>query len=536
MARPVCTRAIAPNIPCICPVCSAGARVAAQMLAIIAGIVAVGELLRAAWRWLVPVLALLLLSSCVTSRPPITTPPGIPHWDLDVQVSGESGGIAGAEVVIADSHNKGKGGTADASGHLVLHQLEQAGFTICAKAEGYTGGCGPVTLIGKDSIEIQLTKVAPVNTLKGRLRTASGGFVNDVGPVRLVGISEFDLVWQALTGHQDIVRARLDKAKAANLTFVRVLGMASILFHLTPDDPGYDAAVAYVLAQAASRGLYVEFVIFADAQILYPSESVRQALLARVVKAHNGPGVLWAVANEAFKNGWQEADDPKILALAETLAGLVGHRDFVISDPVDGDNPDVSAQTLQRSITIARHTNIVVIHDSRKGGSAPSDGRWRRWVAHLESFADLVSQVKSAVGHDVSGIHEEPMGAASVCTATRECDGDAMLAGTLTGVFSGIATLYHYIAIQDPATPGLDNIGAVLARVPVSGHYLNDCIGDSPSCGFSGWDKVRWWITGNSAVGIAYGATPGAIKYRGGWHETGTLYSGPHARVIQVAR
>jgi hypothetical protein len=488
-----------------------------------------------------PLVLLALLVGCVTfpSRPETPGPgPGPAKGQtIHAQLVEADGGapIYEATVTIQDGPNQGRTGTTNAFGQVFLDDLKApAGQTVCGEKEGYEKACEGVTLVTSTNVTLRLVKVPPpkpVAKLAGRIRVEQGRFRNDAGWWQWLGISEFDLLHLAQTGRRWEVEQRLDNAAAHRLTNVRVLAMASIMFRLTPDDPGYGDSLTWLLEQAAARGLYIEFVFFADAQILYPRDADRERILrylAGRVRAEHG--VIPSLANEAFKNGWAEADDPKLLALADLAASILGHRDFIISDPQDGDNVDASLETMEKSVRIARHANIVALHSSRMGGSQPDGARLRRWVDHLEGFVDLLQYVSSAVKRQVAGVHNEPMGQASRCLDNRECDGEVSLAGALTALKAGAGYTYHRIAAHDPATPGLDLIGQIAPLLPPGPEcqYQNDSIGDSATRGFTWRGKVRSWVCGSRGFVLAYGLDgTGSVTWANRWQPARVIYQSP---------
>lgn len=469
-------------------------------------------------------------------RPP-QPPPGVPSWTLTLTSE-----PSGAVITAVD------GPTRDLCTTPCTVTLPQQGFTVRAHKDGFTDPAWqPVTLTANRTVAFMLTASGPPPAkLAGRIRVSNARLVNDAGFVDWYGVSEFELLHLALTGNRAAVLARLDEDVKYQHSNVRVFGSASILFHLTPDDPGYDQALAWFLEQTAARALYVEFVVFCDAQILYPHDADRERVLRHLLTTFRAQqGIVWSLVNEAAFNGWTEADDPKLLALAEITAGILGHRDFIVSDPKDGDDPDASAGTIAKSITIARHANLLALHPSRKGGAAPVDGRYRRWIDHLEGATDLLAKVRQATGRDILVVLNEPMGHASQRFVPipgrppyeREYEADAAIAAYLTAKIAGLPYTYHRIAFQDAGTPGREEIATIVGRVPVDGQYLNDSWAGSPSHGFTGWGKVRWRVHGNHAVGMAVGITKGAITFANGFTRSGApVLDRAHVQLLEAVR
>lgn len=333
-------------------------------------------------------------------------------------------------------------------------------------------------------------------------------------------------------------------------TVVRVFLRAKNLFDLHHEQAGYWAAVQRCLLLGAEYGVYVQLVIFCDAQeefVLTAEERAsldermrkllarqrRRAYFDEVLRTVDSWGatldvILWSLSNEPYQNGFSGPLDPELLEYAEDLAHFLSHRDFIIGDARDGDDPDASKETLAESQEIAKRCNIVVLHSSRKGDANPEPGnRLRRWIDHLEGFYDIVLECRK-INPRVVGYHEEAMGHASVKEVPlpngrvyqREYDPQCALAGALTSESAGIAYCYHRIATQDAGTPGLDLIARALATYPVGWHYLNDSWAGSPSHGFT-WKagKVRHYVSpdGTEARTLAYGEVKGDVTWANGF-------------------
>lgn len=513
-------------------------------------------------------LALLASVACLTtpSRPEIPAPNPGPRpptgLTLHVQVVDVDGPpVADAKVEIQDGPNAGNGGITNDRGQVFLTDLQMAGQTVCAEREGYERGCAPAKLHTDDqpprpkssNVTIQLQKVKPPAPVRqpiaGRVRVVDGRLQTDRGWWNPLGLADFDLVHLARTGRRAIVLERLDKAEAAKVGVVRVFASAKNLFHLTPDMAGFEDAWRFVQTEANARGIYVLLVILPDAAHLYPSEAERERILRKVL-AQIGPGVIVQLQNEPWNshNGYGSADDPKLLRLAGITAQILGHRDFIIGDPKDGDNLDASAETIAEAKVLARHSNLLALHSSRKGGAnVGADGRLRRWVDHLEGFFDVVSAASTSAGRKVFGVHDEAMGHAAIQFVPlpnggryeREWDPDVAIAAGMTARLSGLLYVYHRIAQQNDGTPGLEQLGALIAQIPAGPEcsYRNDSWTGAPSRGFTWNQKVRWYVCGNRAWGLAYGLDrAGTINFVDGWHVVKTLYESPADETGAFAR
>jgi len=348
--------------------------------------------------------------------------------------------------------------------------------------------------------------------VSGRMIVDSRRFRDDNGWFPWRGISDFAVVALLLQGREAEVVARFDVYAAAQRTVVRIMGMLghsswqALGLAFSPDSPQYWDALDRVVTLANSRGLRVELCCFADAQVVVPDANRRREWMRRFAAfIRERPGVIPQVANEPFKNGWSEADDPALLELAEILAGELGHRDFSIGDPMDGDDADASAETTAKLVTLATRANISVLHSSRKEDA----DRYRRWVDHLEGITDVLAKLRAGVAF----VHDEPMGAGPVrAHGTRDIDPDAFVAAQMTAACCGLGYTYHWRPEEGVAVEQLPGLlsSAFLADVPCSPdwRYLNDSWAGSPTRGvrtIGKPGKIRSLVNGNRAWTLAYG-------------------------------
>lgn len=381
-------------------------------------------------------------------------------------------------------------------------------------------------------------------SISGRVRVQDRRFLNDAGWFSFRGVSDLAAGGYVLSDREGDVLYRLDAyASRGKRNVVRCLGMlgaspwvnAGLAF--SPSHPKYEWMREEIVSEANARGIYVNWCLFADAQIVVPDHNDRKTLVrefAAFCREH--PGVIPGIANEAFKNGWTSAVDPALIELAALFAEDVGHSDFSISDPGDGTDQDSSADTTAQLVTLSQHSNIVVLHPNRDYGT---DQRWRRWCDHLEGMTDVMGQLAHGVAYQV----EEPIGAAPQdIPGRRDSDPDALAAGPFISALCGFGGYtYHKIdsEIAVDALPGFYEPADVLARIPCSPdwRYFNDGWAGSPTEGIT-WvgkeGKMRHLVRGNQAWSIAYGeADYDSVKWRTGWVPR-VEYSGPRIRVWSV--
>src|SRR5262245_14022788 len=377
------------------------------------------------------------------------------------------------------------------------------------------------------------------SVVAGRVRAIQRHFQNDAGWFAWRAISDLPGIGYVLNGGREAQLVdRLDAYAAANRTIVRMCAMLdwSPPDAFSPRTPGYWDALDHVYDLTLERGLYLELCCFADAQRIVPDASERTAWMTQFgnwIKPREG--VIAQVANEPFKNGWSEADDPQLLALGDQLASLLGHYDFSIGDPVDGDNVDASAETNRRLITLSEHSRIVVMHPDRGSHGDPS--RWRRWVDHLEGFYDVLDLLTP----DTALVFDEPMGAGlQYQDGRRDNDPDAFVGAQMVALAVGCGYTYHWMqgeGLDARTLPGI--AGDLLPAVPVSPEwdYYNDSWSGAPTEGIT-WvgatGKLRNLVRGNQAWTVAYGEGDwNSVRWRSGWTPT-CVYLGPRACVWTV--
>ena len=355
----------------------------------------------------------------------------------------------------------------------------------------------------------------PLRVEAARLRAGSAW-------VHWQGISEFSAIHLCRTGQESELIRRLDRAAAAKRNGIRVLMMkapqtnstpAWNAFDLSPTMPGYRDAFDRTVTLASERGLYLETVLFADAQIVMPDPNARRAYTAMAAEwCRQYPTVLPQIANEPYKNGWDSSTDPALLQLAAMFEADYG-RPFSIGDPPDVVTDPPTGNPLHDDLAkLAGQSSVLVLHPDRS-----SSGQWARWVDHLKGFEEVYDNP-----HGDYRIHDETMGAASVTTGSRDSRPDAHLAASLVCAVMGIGFTYHYVSETDDSTPGLD-LCALQAKIPASPNFrfYNANPSGPVVTTFSGPDKVRCCSDGAGAWAVAYGY-PGdwKINWMEGWKPT----------------
>jgi hypothetical protein len=159
---------------------------------------------------------------------------------------------------------------------------------------------------------------------RGPVRLDGRALADNGGPWLPLGASLFWALW----GEQhdpERLDANLAWLAERGVDYVRVLGMVGADSwsdrRVDPRAPDYWETVDRLFARLARHGLRVEVTIFADAQVMMPRRTDRQAFVDRwaaYAEANRARVVLLEVANEYRQNGLEDVDE--LRALARRLA------------------------------------------------------------------------------------------------------------------------------------------------------------------------------------------------------------------------
>lgn len=318
-------------------------------------------------------------------------------------------------------------------------------------------------------------------------------------------------------GRIDELRRLYDRAAAARCNGVRLFGNWYFGgFGLAPysvKDADWYAWARVAVDEAAARGLYVKMTYGTDWQVLVPDPAERIRLVERF--AHwttTEPTLTVAIANEARKNGWWEADDPSLLDLVRRFKAINPTTPLGASDPLDSgaEGQDNDAYNAMQRAIARSGVDFLLVHPHRKPRFD--------WVNHLYGAA----QTPAAVGFPGICWIEEPMGGSSVDRpGYRDRSMVAHVAAACVGAMVGAYTYMHR-PLENDGCPGLLE-SAIAADIPGSPDYrfYNSSHAGSPVASFSGFagGKCRTISNGSDGWAVAYGETDGAITYASGWTE-----------------
>ncbi len=189
----------------------------------------------------------------------------------------------------------------------------------------------------------QNTALAPT-----RLHTDGPIFRTEDGlPWRWHGVTAFMLLKQHLDG-QDVTPF-LNFAAGVGANLVRILGMASNLLPLRPQDYGdrFWTGLTSFVDLCAAQHFFVEYTVFADAQIVMPDNASQQAHWAKAIAAiRDKPNVVVELANEYSKNGVDPSKfaRPGAPVVASRGSGCGGDLPFVPAWDFLTDHPERKAE------------------------------------------------------------------------------------------------------------------------------------------------------------------------------------------------
>lgn len=321
-------------------------------------------------------------------------------------------------------------------------------------------------------------------------------------------MSCFLAIWLFQTGQLYELRRQLQRAKDARCNGIRIFGMLDWpAVKFSPRDETYWTALTTVVDEAATYGLYVSWCFFCDAQRIVPNTDERRNwadAAGSFLTSHST--VFFRLANEARKNGWGEADDPELLALARHVKAVSPQTIVSVSDPIDPDRKEDVAQYNERQRRIATVADHLVVHPSRMDDHA----EWARWVNHLKNLSDTQALIEKQTWAD------EPMGMASQrIEGRRDNRATAHIAAQLVGAMVGGYTVMHR-SDEDDATPGLME-GAIAADIPGSPDYkfYNAGTPGAPVGAFNGYDKIRCMWNGQHGYAVGHGWQMGNVEFHG---------------------
>ena len=244
------------------------------------------------------------------------------------------------------------------------------------------------------------------------LRVSGTRFITPGGtPFDWRGITAFRLVEMVAHGQERDADGYLAWAASKELTLVRVLSMADVLFTLTPADGQH--ALPRLLDMAQKHGLYVEVVALADTATIRVDIPRHVKAIGAIAGAH--PNALLEIANEPVHP--TQAKAVHDAGYVKSLADLVPPEVPVSLGALDsGDAFGAGA--------------YVTWHAPRTRGD---------WPAQIARGTALVAKFKKPV------VNDEPMGAADTALpGRRDNDPARFRAAAAASRRAGLGATFHY--------------------------------------------------------------------------------------------
>jgi hypothetical protein len=248
---------------------------------------------------------------------------------------------------------------------------------------------------------------------EGQLRIAGSRFLQPDGtPFDWRGITAFRLVELVARGKDTEADAYLAWAASKNVTVVRVLAMADVLFKLSPADG--QRALPRLLELAQKRGLYVEVVALVDTATIKVDPPGQIKAIGEICARY--PNALLELANE-----------PVHATQAEALHDAAYLKPLLALVPA---GVPVSLGSVENGDAFAAGA-YVTWHAPRAG-----KGGWPAQIAH---GAVLVKRFGKPV------VSDEPMGAADVAIpGRRDNDPEHFQQAAAASRRAGIGATFHY--------------------------------------------------------------------------------------------
>jgi hypothetical protein len=248
---------------------------------------------------------------------------------------------------------------------------------------------------------------------EGHLRVSGTQFITPDGRAfEWRGISAFRLLEFVAHGRGADADAYLAWAASKKLTLVRVLGMADVLFTLSPADGQH--ALPRLLEMAERRGLYVELVVLADTATITIDMPHHVKAIAEICGRY--PNALLEIANEPVHSTQARAlhDASYVKSLATLVPAGV----------------PVSLGSVENGDGFGAGT-YVTWHSPRTGTGG--------WPQQIASGAALVRRFKKPV------VNDEPIGAGDTAVpGRRDNNPEHYQQAAAASRRAGIGATFHY--------------------------------------------------------------------------------------------
>ncbi len=331
--------------------------------------------------------------------PPIQAPVEPPTWNLTLTVTDRAGRpVPRAEVVLEDGSGEADLRLTDGNGfgHFPTFQGERQ---ITVRADGYMELVHRILILDDAHLDVALERRRQP-ARRGRVRLAGRLMSDDDGPLLAVGASLFWAAW-AYEHDRPRLERNLEWLAGYGFDYVRAVGMVGRQpfwagREIRPSALDYWQTIEGVTDLAYDRyGLRVQWVIFADAQVMMPDETERVTWVDRWAEfANRRPNkiLFLELANEFWQNGLNARE------LVDLTARLGSQTEVLVAASAPA-GPDCSSW---QAVYRGGQADLATIHFDR--GDEATEGKWR--PVHLPwEFGSCQGMPQTASNNEPIGPH-----------------------------------------------------------------------------------------------------------------------------------
>ena len=347
----------------------------------------------------------------------------------------------------------------------------------------------------------------PIPRPAGFVRLEGNAFADDDGPYNAIGASLMWGMWAA-KHDPDKLTATLDYL-APFVDYVRVLSMVGSLPYwegrvIDPRWPDYGAVLHTLLDACAARGLRVQVVLFADAQVMMPDHADRRAWVRQMaiwLETQRAAVQFVEIANESNFNDVDDDDLRELTILWDSISDIP-----VAPSSPDGGNAEESINRLFDGRLVG--ADLLTPHFDRRTDTVETVYRPHRQPWEVQFY-----------NHPLPFVNNEPIGPGS--SGETEAD-PARLAIGLANTF--IAGGAGYVIHGSAGVRGLEDFWTVvtpdiLTALKATADLLPAGIQNAERCNHH-WachpydtDDQIWPDTNGSGVVRAFAVNLGAHSY-----------------------
>jgi len=170
---------------------------------------------------------------------------------------------------------------------------------VTVKADGYVENSIATNAFHGRTTDVNVSLVRAIPPVVPIHREGNRFLTPDGKEWKWKGTTDFLLYAKYLAGGEGAIQPLLQQRVAAGANLVRVFAMCANIAHFYPAEvAGYWDRLQPFVRYLASQGLYVEFTVFADAELVMPDTSVQLAHWQGFMRIVNEPNVFLELVNE----------------------------------------------------------------------------------------------------------------------------------------------------------------------------------------------------------------------------------------------